>query len=321
MARRNPRNVPLDIFDTGPTEPTLYKDIDPSFLSRSERDELARVRTEYINSLEDTRHARESKASAEYRGIFIETIRGIGETLYRMNSKGLFSDSLNSERWTEFGKLFSSVLRDIAAADFTQQIIYDDLFYPQKTTQKWYWHKLLKKEAPEIYRKRFEDRVVLFEKWIQARCNFEARPEILASRALDPIGDPKSLTARVQRAMNLVTAIQAAHSAEKWNSLVLNFDLLRGAVVGILIDRGLSDIAKQYEFFAVAKIPELKSEASRAIKLAEKGEAKISKKEAAARENTGLAGRALAGSKRAWYVAAAVLALGVLAVGRKQGTQ
>jgi hypothetical protein len=284
LARRNPRNVPLDLFEAGAPDPYPYPFDDPT-LSADEKIRRDIAISNHRAELEWSYDRRVAESTDKYRDIFSEIIRGISETLWRMESSGLFEPVLSGEGWRSFGTRFATVLRDLSAAEFTLQIWNQTLHLPGATTRRWYWHDLKKKHTIADLQKRYEERVVLLARWLIAKCQFEGRPEIRAARGLHPIGHPDQLASDLTELKKWVVAIQSAMSERHTQRAFTGFDLLRKAVLKTLRDRGgLGAIAEQYEKLAVAKIPTLKSEASKAEKLAAKGEPKVSRKFAKAEE-------------------------------------
>ncbi len=293
LGKRNPRNVPLDIFDLGGDDPYPYPFEDPS-LSPEEKTRRWEAIKRHSQSVDASHEPRRAAAREKYTEILAEVVRGIGETTGRLLSSGILQGGLDAKSWIRLGRDLESLFRDAAAAVFVVYLLKYDLFYPKRTTEIRVGKKTASKVTGAELRNAFEERVALIGRWVVARAAFESRPEISAARALRSAEALGRAHAAIQAAQAAAIKAQAGiaggdidpfarNSPKVFGDIVQMYYEIAGALV-ILRDRSLQDAAE-----ALLENPMRSLEASvkKAERLAVKGEPGPSRKlarEAAIRE-------------------------------------
>ena len=287
LPKRNPRNVPLDIFQAGLDYPYPGASEDES-LDIAERDRRVRANMAYEETL-PRYSVRIANAREQYQGIFREAIRSIGERLYKIKSRNL-TDPQNPKQWHELGEELAGAVRDGLAARFTRIVDDYELFEPRKRYRTSFGPRasLRYYEADEL-RDEYENRATLLGRWIRARAAFEAKRH----------GDfqfhhPEAARKNTQEAE---TALQESQSSVNHiQSLMAGDQMLAASQQVIPLIRHLADIAvklgdpsltKAIGYFAFATVTALRADAKKAETLAKKGEKGVSRKlarEAAIRE-------------------------------------
>ncbi len=259
LGKRNPRNVPLDLWD-------LAADV-PDWGDRSFR------------------------VADEYREIFAEIIRSISEHAYKIQSEGLLQSALEPKRVKRLGDELAIIVRETIAADYANAVYVHTLYSPgyKLRTSIGSKPKFRQYSASEI-RDEYEVRADLLGQWIRARAAFEARPERRGDRALHPQyyasseSKARSGLAEMQR---LVTSIQSNLASGNGSRVVEEMFELRNALGNLAYALGDKDLAGAVGAFLQNDVKKLQKSVAQAEKLALKGEPKLSRKlarEAAIRE-------------------------------------
>lgn len=208
LPKRNPRNVPLDIFDTGGSLP-FPEPLDQAGLNYDQRMFQANANRLHRERLLDTYRDRRAAAREQYIGILSEIVRGIAEAAHRIQGSGLLQGSMEPAGWTRLGQYLASMFRDAAAAVFIVDILESDLFEPQKSHKLQIGKKSRVAVSAAQLREMTEERASIVEKWIVARAAFEGRREIIAARALHPTKGSQHARDAIQKLDTAVTKLQA----------------------------------------------------------------------------------------------------------------
>jgi len=255
FVRRNPRNVPLDLYNRNTGDVA----------------------------------GESSRVTDEYFEILVETVRGIGETIGRMSREGLFARPLQPHQWKLAGARLSQMLRDLTASIFIIVLYRDEIW--RRKALKSYGNKKPKEYSAEQIQQEYEERAELFGQWIQAACDFRARPEIAGSRIGVSGGTQGEMDQLASDIQQQISSIQASWSA---GSMFLHLytagqvEDLFYMVVDLVKARGFSKISDSFKTLDGTPLAVLRKEVQATRKLAEKGEPKnVSRKlaaEAAIRE-------------------------------------
>lgn len=296
LAKRNPRNVPLDIYDDGGPPPfSDWFKPDPEGLPREEKESRDRAIKQYTQRLYDTNDDRRAAAREQYTEILAEIVRGIGETAHRIQSSGALHTSLDAAGWAKLGRDLASLFRDAAATVFIDHLLEHNLFLFEKTAKFSIGKKAGTHVTAEQLRGAFEERVVLIEQWIAARAAFEGRGEIRAARILRPVewitspeqglGQVIKYAARVQAG---IVAGSIPPTSRTRGPIFLRLGQIYFGMTDTLQILGDRDLRNAVEELLRAPIPTLRAHVKKAQTLAAKGEPKdVSRKlarEAAIRE-------------------------------------
>jgi hypothetical protein len=259
FAKRNPRNVPLDLWD-------LAADV-PDWGDRAFR------------------------VADEYREIFAEIVRSIGEHVYKIQSEGLLQSSLEPKQVKRLGDELATIVRETIAADYVNAVYVQTLYKPGYRSRESFGSKprFHQYSASEI-RDEYEIRADLLGQWIRARAAFEARPERRGDRALHPqyyANSASKARAGLAEMQRLVTSIQSNLASGKGHLVVQDMFDLRSAVEKLAYALGDKDLAGAVGAFRRNDVKKLQKAVAQTEKLALKGEPKPSRKlarEAAIRE-------------------------------------
>jgi hypothetical protein len=288
MARANPKNVPLDLFDPEPG-PYPYPFNDSS-LSQEEKVRRWNAIKEHEKTI-PSYHSRMKKADDEYIAIIAEILRGISERVHRIQSSGLLDDSIDSKQWIFLGKEVTNLTRESIASQFANAAFSLKLYNKQVQT------KLPFKRGDfdgTATRDAFEARAVLIERWVIARSVFEARPEVMGARAVQGLSE----RSRARRAAALVSSEATKGQADivtgNYSNLTNRLADIRSGIGGILDVFHDKDLGAAFENFTTWQVRSIESRVKKAEKLAEKGESrhvsrKLSKAEEARLEAVELA--------------------------------
>ncbi len=240
LGKRNPRNVPLDLY----------------------------------NARAEDGSKENERVQEEYRQILVEAVRGMGETIRRMQDAGLFAKVLLPAQWKKLGAMLSGVIRDVAATLFVLVVLREELWRVGRIARS-YGDQKSESYTPAQIRRHYEMRAKLFEQWIKATCDFRARPEILASRIAHVGENEAQLINRVADIHQQIAAIQAsAATGSIFSNLFIESQAedLCSMVVDLLSARGFSRIAASLERFESAPVSMLRKEIRAERELAIKGE-------------------------------------------------
>lgn len=285
--KRNPRNVPLDIFEAGLVLPYPGASEDDS-LEIAERDRRVRANMAYEQSL-PRYSARIADAREQYQGIFREAIRSIGERLYKIKSRGL-TDPKNPKQWHELGEELAGAVRDGLAARFTRIVDDYELFEPRKTYKTSFGAKAsTRRYTADQLRDEYESRATLLGRWIRARAGFEAKrqddfrffhPEAMEKSTEQAQNALQEAQAHVNRTQSLIAGDQMPAVSQEVIPLIRD-------LADIAVKLGDPSLVKAIGYFGLTTATELRSQAGKAETLAKKGEKGVSRKlarEAAIRE-------------------------------------
>jgi hypothetical protein len=296
FAKRNPRNVPLDIYDTGGPLPFPRPSEDPSgkHVSHDEWMVRAGANKEHLERLYASADDRRAAAREEYTAILAEIVRGIGETAHRIQISGALHSPLDGRQWVKLGRDLASLFRDAAASLFIDHLLAHDLFLFEKTAKFSIGKERATDVTAEQLRNAFEERVVLIERWIAARAAFEAREEIRADRALHPSKWIVSPQQGIDQAIKYAAKVQAGIIASgipprsrARGSIFLHLAQIYFGITDALQILRDSKLRNAADEFLRTPVRTLQSEVKKAERLAAKGEAPVSRKlarEAAIRE-------------------------------------
>jgi hypothetical protein len=293
LARRNPKNVPLDVFDAGGPDPFPYPFEGPGAegLNQDEKVFRSRANRQHAERMLDTYPDRRATAREEYVAILSEIVRSLGEKAYRLQSSGLLRGSLEIKNWIKLGRELGSLCRDASAALYVIHVLDYDLFQAQRTA-KVPIGKLSTHHTGEQLREAFEVRVALIERWITARAAFEARGEIMATRALHATDEKAKAPQAIESVERLVVKAQSgissgsiglrAHNISSVSYSIWDIFFAVAEVLSVLND---PDLPRIFDQLLETPIRTLEAGVKKIEKLAAKGEPKnVSRKLARAEE-------------------------------------
>lgn len=256
LAKRNPRNVPLDIFEGIP----------------------------------------DSKFSAQtwelYRSVFREAMQSIAAHLYKLEA-GDLTNPHTPKQWHELGEQLADAVRDAMAARLAADIDSYNLNLSGNTARKAFGPKSFPKKYTGLQlRNELETRAELLGRWIRARAVFESRRQDAYLVHAHESAQARAVSAHnalraARAAFTKIQAQVATDTGNSWSDAYTGIiDAVRdlAGVAAVLGDPKLAPAIGGYMFWTLA---DLRSETKKAETLAKKGEKGVSRKlarEAAIRE-------------------------------------
>jgi len=256
FARRNPRNVPLDLWAASEQEVPDY-------------------------------YHRLSKVAQDYKDIFSEIIRTIGEHAYRIRSQRLLQSGADAEQIKRLGEEIAIIVRETLAANLAYIMFGFSLYIPDHKSRTSFGksRKFRKYSASEM-RDKYEARADLLGQWIRALAAYQARPERIGFRALHPESYREHL-AKAEAALSgvekTVTAIQSTMAGNQGSLVTKEYDL-RTHAGDLAYALGGKDLADAITRFQVTDVADLRRSVAKAERLARKGEPGVSRKLSLAEE-------------------------------------
>jgi hypothetical protein len=278
-ARRNPATVPLDLYDTGGPEPYPYPFEDPS-LGQDERSRRWLENRRHRERVWLTLGERTERAREAYLGVVSEALSGMSSRLDRLRSSGLLQQREGPAEWRRLGDELAALVRDGQAANFAHAVWHSRLFIQGNMLRLW------RGGSPRSYdlvaaRDYYEQRTALLVRWVKARAAFEARPEVMAGRALRSHGrvDYDAAAAAVQAEIGMAQGDIANGLNPDLHLAVTETRLAN--LLGILRSPDLTAAEDAPGVWTPATmLPKVRA----AEKLAAKGEPPLSRKKALAEE-------------------------------------